>query len=179
VVKQEGKMSTLRFENAIVTNMVEEALEFCAEKAGLKDKEHARSVLLTGNCRACEYMRHALAQKMAAYLGSVDDTIRAIYTYEPEHGTHGDEALPGRPNLSPGLNLIARVSRKSAALSSVVASLRLALAEEHSRLGCPKANALCSELDVRVVDEDEVQKRIGHGALISSFHVRPIEVWHR
>ena len=172
-------MPTLRFDNAIVTNMMGEALEFCAEKAGLRDKEQARDVLLTGDCCVCEYLRHGLAQKMAEYLGTVDDTIQAIYTYEPEYATSVDGAIPARPNLSPGFNLIARVSRKSAALSSVVASMRSALAEEYRRLGCPKANALCSELDVRVVDEDEVEKRTGYGALVNSLYVRPIEVWHR
>lgn len=172
-------MSTLRFENAIVTNMVDEALEFCAQKAGLKDKEQARGALLAGDCCVCEYLRYALTQKMAEYLGSVDDTIKAVYTFEPEEATGGDEALPARPNLSPGFNLIARVSRKSAALSSVVASLRSALAEECRQLACPKANALCSELDVKIVDEDEVERRAGYGALINSLYVRPIEVWHR
>jgi hypothetical protein len=172
-------VSTLRFDNAIVTNMVEEALEFCAEKAGLKDREQARAVLLTGDCCVCEYLRYALAQRMAEYLGSVDDTIQAVYTYEPEYATSVDEAIPARPSLSPGFNLIARVSRKSAALSSVAASMRSALAEEYRQLGCPKANALCSELDVRAVDEDEVERRTGYGALINSLYVRPIEVWHR
>jgi len=172
-------MTTLWFENAIVTNMVEEALEFCAEKVGLKDKEQARSVLLTGDCCACEYLRYALAQKVAEYLGSVDDTIKAVYTFEPEYATYVDGAILARPNLSPGLNLIARVSRKSAALSSVVASLSSSLAEECKQLGCNKANVLCYELDVKVVDNDEVQKRVGYGALISSLYVRPIEVWHR
>ena len=172
-------MPTLRFENAIVTNMMEEALVFCAEKAGLRDKEQARNVLRTGDCCVCEYLRYGLAKKVAEYLGSVDDTIQAIYTYEPEYATSVDGAIPARPNLSPGFNLIARVSRKSAALSSVVASMRSALAEEYRHLGCPKANALCSELDVRVVDEDEVEKRTGYGALINSLYVRPIEVWHR
>ena len=92
-------MSTLRFNNAIVADMMEEALEFCAEKAGLQGKEKARNVLLTGDCRACEYLRYGLAQKMAEYLGSVDDTIQAIYTYEPEYATSGDGAIPARPNL--------------------------------------------------------------------------------
>ena len=76
-------MPTLRFDNAIVTNMLGEALEFCAEKAGLEDKEQARNVLLTGDCCVCEYLRYGLAKKMAEYLGSVDDNIQAIYTYEP------------------------------------------------------------------------------------------------
>ncbi len=172
-------MSTLRFDNTIVTNMMEEALKFCAEKVGLKDKEQARDVLCEGDCRVCEYLRYALAQKVAEYLGLVDDTLKAIYTYESEYATSVDEAIPGRPNSSPGFNLIARVSRKSAALSSVVASLNSALTEEYKRLGCPKANALCSELDVKVVNDDEVQKRTGYGALIGSLYVRPIELWHR
>jgi len=172
-------MSMLRFNNAIVTDMMEEALEFCAEKAGLKGKEQARSVLLTGDCCVCEYLRYSLAQKVAEYLGSVDDTIQAIYTYEPEYATIVEGAIPARPSLSPGFNLIARVSRKSAALSSVAASMRSALVEEYRQLGCSKANALCSELDVRVVDEDEVERRTGYGALINSLYVRPIEVWHR
>jgi hypothetical protein len=159
--------------------MMEEALEFCAEKAGLKDKEQARNVLNTGDCCVCEYLRYGLAQKVAKYLGSVDDTIQAVYTYEPEYATSVDGAIPGRPNLSPGFNLIARVTRKSAALSSVAASMRSALAEEYSHLGCPRANALCSELDVRIVDEGEVEKRTGYGALINSLYVRPIEVWRR
>jgi hypothetical protein len=172
-------VSTLRFDNAVVTSMVEEALQFCAEKAGLKDKKQARDVLLTGDCCVCEYLRYALAQRVAEYLGSVDDTIQAIYTYEPEHATRVDEAIPARPNLSPGFNLIARVSRNSAALTSVVASMRAALAEEYSRLGCPKAQVLCSELDLKVADDDQVQRRVGYGALIGSQYVRPIEIWHR
>jgi hypothetical protein len=172
-------MSTLRFDNAIVKDMMEEALTLCAVRAGLKDKEQAKDVLLTGDCSVCEYLRYGLTQKMAEYLGSVDDTIRAIYTYEPEYATGVDGAILDQPSLSPGFNLIARVNRKSAALSSVVGSMRAAMAKEHRRLGCPKANALCSELDVRVVDEDEVENRTGYGALIDSFYVRPIEVWHR
>ena len=164
-------MPAMRFDNTIVTNMMEEALEFCAEKAGLEGKEQARDALRHGDCSVCEYLRYALAQMVAEYLGSVDDTVKAIYTYEPEYATSADEAVLGRPNLSPGFNLIARVSRKSAAL--------LALTEEYKRLGCPKANALCSELDVKAVDDDEVQKRTGYGALISSLYVRPIEVWRR
>lgn len=172
-------MPAMRFENTIVTNMMEDALEFCAEKACLEGKERARDALRHGDCSVCEYLRYALAQRVAEYLGSVDDTIKAIYTYEPEYATSGDEVIPGRPSLSPGFNLIARVSRKSAALSSVVASVNFALTEEYKRLGCPKANAPCSELDVKAVDDDEVQKRTGYGALISSLYVRPIEVWHR
>jgi hypothetical protein len=158
---------------------MDEALEFSAGKAGLKDKEAAREALRAGNCCVCEYLRYALVQEVAKYLGSVDDTIKAIYTYEPEYATSGDELITDRPNLSHGLNLIARVTRKNAALSAVVNSVNSALTEEYKQLGCPKANSLCCELDVVVADDEDVQKRIGYGALINSLYVRPIEVWHR
>lgn len=172
-------MSTIRFNNAIVANMMNQAVEFCAEKAGLKGTQQTRHALRSGDCCVCEYLHFALAQQVAEYLGSVDDTVQAIYTFEPEYGIGFEDTVSDRPNFSPRLNLIARVSRKSAALSSVVASLGSALAEECRQLGCSKANALCYELDVKVVDNDEVQKRVGYGALISSLYVRPIEVWHR
>lgn len=172
-------MSTLHFDNSVVTNMVDEALAFCAEKAGLKSGAQVKEILHKGDCCVCEYMRYGIARAMAGYLGAVDDTIQAIYTYEPEQATRVDEAIPSRPNLTPGLNMIIMVSRKSAALASAMASMRSAWAEEHKRLGCPKANAMCSEVDFRAVDEDEIAKRTGYAALLTSLHVQPIEVWHR
>jgi hypothetical protein len=172
-------MSVTNFDNSLVTNMMEEALEFCASKAGLEGKEGAAKALRGGDCCACGYMRHAMAQRLAAYLGSVDDTIKTVYTYEPEYATMGDGAIPGRPNLSPGFNLVVRVSRKSAALSSLVDSVNSALSETCRKLGCPAANALCYELDVGVADDDDVRKRVGYAALINSLYVRPIEIWSR
>jgi hypothetical protein len=116
---------------------------------------------------------------VAEYLGSMDDGITAVYAHEPEYATGADTVGLGQPRSQPGLNLIVRVSRKSAALSSVVASLGVALAEELKQLGCPNATVLCRELDVKLADEQDVQKRIGYGAAIDSFYLRPIEIWHR
>jgi hypothetical protein len=172
-------MPAITFEKSIVSGMLEQAIEFCAEKSGFNGKEKALKAIGSGDCCVCEYMRYALAQQVAEYLGSVDDSITAIYTYEPEYATGSDTTGPVHPRVQPGLNLIARVNRKSAALSSVVASLSAALAEQLKQLGCPNANALCRELDVNLADEQDVQKRIGYGALIGSLYVRPIEVWHR
>ena len=172
-------MSAVMFGSDVAANVMDEALEFCAGKTGLKGKEAAREALHTGDCCVCEYLRYALVQGVAKYLGAVDDTVQAIYTYEPEYATSGDEPITDRSDLSPGLNLIARVTRKNATLSSVVASVSLALAEEYKQLGCPKVNALCCELDVKVADDEEVHKRTGYGALINSLYVRPIEVWRR
>jgi len=34
-------------------------------------------------------------------------------------------------------------------------------------------------LDVRLVDDKEVQERTGYGVLIGSLYVRPLEIWRR
>ncbi|HEC33095.1 MAG TPA: hypothetical protein ENI37_00060 [Chloroflexi bacterium] len=172
-------MPAITFDTAIVKSMMEDAIEFCARKTGLEGRDQVLEALGRGDCSVCEYLRYGLAKGVAEYLGSVDDTVKAIYTYEPEYATSVEGLIPDRPNLTPGINLIAWVSRKSAALSSVVASLNSGLAEECRRLVCPRANALCFMLDVKVADDDEVQRQTGYGALIRSLYVRPLEVWHR
>jgi len=163
----------------MITGMMEGAIKFCASKTGLKDRKQILESMRRGDCSVCEFLRYGLAKAVADYLGSMDENVRAIYTYEPEYAASGDGSLPDRPISSPGISMIAWVSRKSAALSSVVASVSSALAGEYKRLACPRVNALCYDLDVAIADDDEVRRRIGYGALIGSLNVRPIEVWRR
>lgn len=172
-------MATLTFEKSMVVSMLDEALEFCAKKNGFNGKEQARKAIARADCCVCEYLRYALACQIAEYLGSVDDGVSAVYTYEPEYATGPDTSGTRHARVQPAVNLIARVNRKSAALSSVIDSLGAAMEEELRRLGCPHANALCRELAVHLADEQDVKKRLGYGALINSLYVRPIEVWHR
>jgi hypothetical protein len=172
-------MSATTFDQAIVSRMMDEAMQYCAEKAGLKTKERAAVALKSGDCCACEYMRHAVAIKVAEYLGSLDDGITAAYSYDPGYAVEVDSIVPGPRKLQPAVSLILRVNRKSAALSSLVASLSAALERELRQVGCASANALCRSIDVVVADEQEVQKRNGYGALIHSVWVQPLEVWRR
>jgi hypothetical protein len=167
-------MSALTFDSAIVAQIMDEALKFCAQRTGFNGKEHAFEALHKGDCCVCEYLRYALGKGVGEYLGSVDDTIRAVYCYEPEYGVGSEGGA-----VSTGMSLVAHVSRKSAALSSVVASLGAALAEERQKLGCPNATARCFDLDVKLADDAEVQMRRGYGALINSPWVQPVEVWSR
>jgi len=84
-----------------------------------------------------------------------------------------------RPSLSPGMSLIVWVDRKTAALNSIVDSLGAALSATAKPLSCTFANALCWMLDAQFVDDQQVERRMGYGALINSMYVRPIEVWRR
>jgi len=161
-----------------VSSMTMEAIEGGAAKLGMGGAD-TRAAVGRGDCSACETVRHELAKRLSEYLGAVDSTVKAVYVYQPEYGLAGDEPVYDRPNLSPGISLIVWTSRKSAALSSLIASLKLAVAEEGEKLGCRKANALCWTVDVQLVDDEEVRARTGYGALIESIYVRPVEIWHR
>jgi len=161
----------------MVANMMEEALVFCAAKTGAETKEKALDAIRQGDCSVCGYARYGLAKGIAQYLGSIDDTIKAVYVYEPEYATADDQIAGSR--LSSGINLLAWVGRKTAALNSIVACLDTALLEERKRLLCPEAIAECFSLDVKVADDDEVRRRRGYGALVNSIFVRPTKVWER
>ena len=78
---------------------------------------------------------------------------------------------------TPLLHLIVHTERKTKALNSLVTMLERALAQSYARLIGPRQ--LQHLLDVQVVDDREVEDRIGYGALFSSLHHRPLKVWER
>ena len=171
-------MSTMMFDNALVTSMMEEAIAFCAEKTGARTREEVITAILKGDCSTCDYLKYSLAKKVGECLGLMDETIKAVYIYEPEYGVGADNHLDHGLGLRSGINLVAWVERKTAALSSIVASLNEALVEACKRLGASE-NGLRYLLDVKLTDDNEVANRLGYGALVHSIYVRPTEVWSR
>jgi hypothetical protein len=171
-------MSTLTFDNALITSMVEEAIAFCAEKTGAKTREEVVKAISNGDCAACDYLRYSLAKKVGECLGSMDETVKAIYIYEPEYGAGAENYIENSLGFKSGINLVAWVERKTAALSSVITSLNEALVEACKHLGT-SGNGLRYLLDVKLTDDDEVAGRRGYGALVHSVYVRPTEVWSR
>lgn len=171
-------MSTMTFDDSVMKRMVQSALDRAA-KLESTTPEEALAALQRADCAVCERVRYALAQRIAEYLGSVDASVKAVYFYEPEYATAGDGVAMESTAMSRGIHMIVWAARKSAALTSVVNMLGSSLDEEYKALACPKAKPLCYNLDALVVDDDEVLGRTGYGALVSSFHVRPIQLWGR
>jgi len=159
-------------------DLLQAAIEASGAKLG-QDQQAVRQAMRHGDCTICDSVRYQLARRMAADLGSVDAAVKAVYLYEPEQATTSDEGVRERPSLSPGMSLIVWVDRKTAALSSIVDSMSSALSAAAKPVSCPFANALCWMLDAQFVDDQQVEGRMGYGALINSMYVRPIEVWHR
>ncbi len=171
-------MSTVILDNVLVTSMMEEAIAFCAEKTGARTREEVIDAILKGDCATCDYLKYGLAKKVGECLGSMDETVKAVYIYEPEYGTGVDSLLDHSLGIKSGINLVAWVERKTAALSSIVASLNEALVEACKRLGTSE-NGMRYLLDVKLADDNEVANRLGYGALVNSIYVRPTMVWSR
>jgi hypothetical protein len=174
-----GKMGTVTIDATATTNMVESALAFCAQKAGLRDGEEARKAIQDGECAVCGYLTYALSKEIGEYLGGIDSSVQAVYSYEPEYSAGALHLDVTEPPIDRGIKLIVSVDRKSAALASIVASLEDAVRESVQHLACSDANLSCYVLDVRIADIEEVASRRGYGALLSSLYAPPIRLWAR
>ncbi len=162
------------------TTAMENAIQFCVEKMSFNGKEQVLQARKNGDCSVCEYLRYGLAKNLAQYLGEMDNRAKAVYICDDHDSSlTWPNGSSGQPKYAPGIQMVVWVSRKSPALTSLVDTMRASVREESLRLACPKANGLCHELDVIVVDDQEVERRSGYGALIHSLYLRPIEIWHR
>lgn len=155
---------------------VGEALDFCAEKMAWDGRQTVIDHLRQGDRCAYGYFHYRLAGQAAEWLGSWDDTIRAVYLYDDEAAVEDilSEAAQAHP---PVLHLIVWTRRKTGALNSMLEALDGALLR--SCAGLIGKSGLAHFLDAWIVDDAEVQNSIGCGALLSSLHTRPIQIWER
>jgi hypothetical protein len=174
-----GKMGTVTIDAAAIGNMTENALAFCARKVGFRDVGEARKRIQDGECVICGYLTYALSKEIGEYLGDIDNSVQAVYAYEPEYSTGGFHLDGAGQAIDRGINLIVSVDCQNAALASIVASLEDAVREAVKPLACSKSNGGCYALDVRVADAEEVSSRRGYGALLSSLYAPPLRLWVR
>jgi hypothetical protein len=153
----------------------DEGLAFCARKAGLKDAQAVVERLRQGDTTVCHYCHYGLAKKVAESIGSLDDNVKAVHILDYD-ATPEDRCFSSEAQTSP-IHLIVWAARKTDALDALVRALDRALVQEYaSMIDAPQLTHL---LDIQVVDDADVEDRIGYGALLSSIHNRPIQVWER
>ncbi|HSN73723.1 MAG TPA: hypothetical protein VL334_01375 [Anaerolineae bacterium] len=152
-----------------------QAIEYCVQQVHLDSLQTAIDRLRAGDTLVCEHCNHSLAKQVAACLGALDENIQAAYVcdYDPPTGLECSEeagrALP--------IHLIVQATRKTAALNAVVETWDRALTRRYAELVGGRRPARM--LDVQVVDNSDVVRRIGYGAMLSSQHHSPTEVWKR
>ena len=104
-------------DRALANDLMERAIAYCGEKKFGGDTREAIEALRKGNCDVCGVLSSCLVQEVGEYLGSTDRMVKAVYQVEPESTLIREE--PGvKPASSrrAGINLVAWVDRKSAAL---------------------------------------------------------------
>jgi hypothetical protein len=152
------------------------ALSYCAGKMSVEDSHVVLERMRQGDSVVSGYCLYSVARQVAQVIGSLDESVRAVYIFDCE-ATPEDECLGEVARGVPLLHLLVWTQRRTAALRALVTSLDGALVRAYaSVLG---QGALASLLDVQVIDDADVGRRSGYGALLSSMYHRPIQVWQR
>jgi hypothetical protein len=152
-----------------------DALDFTASRLGLVNRQAVLEQLQARDAQTFQYMNYGLARQVAQTLGMMDETVRTVYLFD-------EDAMPeafilDRRPLALSLHLIAWVERKTQALAALVQALDRSLVAACQAV--LDSDALEHMLDVQMVDDGEVQKRIGYAALITSLHNLPMRIWQR
>jgi hypothetical protein len=152
-----------------------EAVEYGAQKMRLDSAQAVIDCLREGDGQVCGYCHYSMAKQVAKSLGALDENIRAAYICDYD-ATPEDLCFGGEGRALP-IHLLVWAERKTAALNAVVETWDRALAHCYAEMigGLQPAHLL----DVQVVDDVDMEKRIGYGALLSSLHHRPVQVWER
>lgn len=169
------RQSTLLDASTIADVAVDHAVAYCAQKMGLESQQAVVELLQRDSVVACKYCHYSIAKQVSDLLGTLDQNVEAIYALDYD-ATPEDLCFAGSGQMTL-IHLIVRVRRKTNALNSVVQVIDQSLVRSYAGLlDKPRLEHL---LDVQVIDGDDVAKRIGYGAMLSSLHSRPIQVWER
>jgi hypothetical protein len=173
-------MTATQIDQALADRMVEKALMTCADKHFSGDRERARQSIQRGRCEICSCLSDSLVEQISQYLGEIDKTVKAVYQYEPVAERQSFQWQDDEPAKSHnGINLVAWVDRKSAALNALVETLETALSASQRKIGCVNASTACYTLDVQMVDDQDVGDRRGYGLLVENKYLRSKPVWER
>ena len=156
-------------------DILAQAMEYCAQKMQLDSPQVVVNRLRKGDGKACEYCHYSVAKQVAESLGALDANIKAAYIYD--YDATPEDLCFGEMGRGLPIHLLVWAERKTAALSALAETLDRALAQNYAvMIGVPQPAHL---LDMQMVDDADVEKRLGHGALLFSLHHRPVQVWRR
>ena len=171
-------MSTMQMDQALADQMVDKAIVYCAGRMFGGDKQLILHSLQQGRCDVCGLVCDDLVKQIGEYLGQMDRTVKAVYEFEPEYASIRSRTGI-RPAIGPnrGINLVAWVERKSAALSTLGSALETSLTEGRRKIGCKNATPACFTLGIQMVDDKDIQERRGYAVVVNSTNIRSLKVW--
>jgi hypothetical protein len=132
---------------------------------------------LLGNHSFVDYFKYGLASGAAKALAANDQHVQAVYIFDPSTNPDG-EAGDSAP-IDMTMHLIVKVSRSSAALEAFIDSLDKAMVRSLQSLPSPLLQERMYILDVTTVTVEDVQRRVGYAALLSSMYAPALKIWER
>lgn len=159
----------------ISETVLNQAIDFCARRVRASNSHAVIDRLRAGDDQVREYCNYSLAQQVAASLGALDENVKAAFVYD--YDSPAEDFSFGEMDRAWPIHMIVWAKRKTAALNAVVETWDRALTQRYAEIVGGQRPA--HMLDVQVVDSTDVVKRIGYGAMLSSLHHPPTEVWKR
>ena len=153
--------------------IMDQMLDFCAQKMGLVGRLPVVDLLRQGDRDAYKYCQYSIAKQVAESLGALDRTIKSVYIVEYDATPEDMCFSEGAPTAL--IHLIVWTDRKTKALDSLVSALDRALVQRFVEVVA--TDQLAHLLDVQAVNDEDVKNRVGYGAMLSSLHNRPIQIW--
>ena len=156
-------------------SIVKEAVEFCAAKMRLGDYQMVVEKLGRGDKSATSYCHYSIAKQVGESLGALDPTVQAVYIVD--YDATSDDICFGTDRGIEPVHVIIQVERKTKALEALVEALDRALVRTYANL--LSLQDLEHILDAQLVDGEDIKKRVGYGAMLSSLYRKPLQVWER
>ncbi len=173
-------MAFIDLEQTVANALVDAAVTDCAGRNNPGNTNQVLDALRQGRCDVCRAFTDTLTYHIGQYLSQVDKNLKAVIKYEPEPASLSSRLGGGQFTSKPaGINLIAWVDRKSAALTSLGSTLEASLAEARKKLDCPNALPTCFNLDIQMVDDREVAEARGYGLVVNQPFLHSVQVWKR
>ncbi len=158
---------------SIAEGSLNRVLELCARRLGLEHVGKVIERLKVGDREVQSQFRLELAREAAVRLSSLDRNIKAVYM--AEYDAMPEDLAFAEQDWNTPVNLIVWVTRKTAALNAAAAALDRALIESYEEQIGPDHPAYL--VDVQIVDDHDVTNRKGYGAMLTSIHMPPLEIW--
>ena len=161
--------------DAVAQEFLETALGYCGDRMQWSQDEVSIDCIRSNPC-ALAFFRYSIAEQISRYVGSMDETVKAVFYYDND--TMLDEDISGLPsNSACQVHLVAWVSRKTDALQALASALNRALATVCANtFNCFPSQHV---LDMQLADDDDIQRRVGYGALLMSLHRGCLKIWQR
>lgn len=170
-------MNTEQITQATADRMIEDAIALCAARYFEGDIQLALEALRKGRRDVRLEFTQAIGRQISEYLGQMDRTVKAVYDYEidPTSLRAFNQDVTSAQKV--GINLVAWVDRKSAALSALVATMETVLNQSQKKFGLGETEVPYIPLNVVMVDNQDVQEGRGYGVIASSELIHSSQVW--